>query len=158
MKRVEIVNYVRENGWLDQLNIFFKNKYGVTFEHVAHDQEVLTYNFWSNNDGISYQGKAFLKESKVILQETSLCETNPHIDLGLIVHEFSHVAQYITGLYEELKPSTLTRIWNCNCFRSKDHKHNFYWNNPVEVDARKSVAEFSAQFGYEDLAGGEINA
>lgn len=150
---VNIIQYVEQKGWLDQLNQFFKGKYEVSFEEVANDQKVEVYNFWNNNDGITYEGKSFLKESRVVLQDTSLCGVNPHIDLGLIVHEFSHVAQYATGLYEELKPSTLTRIWNCNCFRSLDHKYNFYWNDPVEVDARNSVKEFEETFSYSELSG-----
>lgn len=150
---INIIQYVEQKGWLDQLNQFFKGKYEVSFEEVAKDQKVEAYNFWSNNDGITYEGKSFLKENRVVLQDTSLCGVNPHIDLGLIVHEFSHVAQYATGLYEELKPSTLTRIWNCNWFRSEDHKYNFYWNDPVEVDARNSVKEFEDMFSYSELSG-----
>lgn len=155
VEKLNIVKYAEEKGWLDQLNIFFKSKYGVSFEHVAYSQKVEIYNFWMYREERLPEGRCYLKEKRVLLQDTSLCGINPHIDLGLIVHEFSHVAQYMTGVYNKLNRSTLSKIWNCNCFRSKSHRHNFYWNNPVEIDARESVARFSEMFGYKELSGGD---
>lgn len=153
MERINLIKYVSDKGWLDQLNQFFEGKYGVTFEEILKDQNVEVYNVWSNLDKHLPEGRCYFKENRVVLQDTSLCGVNPHIDLGLIVHELSHIAQYVTGLYNKLNYSVAARIWNCNCFRSKDHKHNFYWNNQVEVDARKSVKEFEGMFGYTELSG-----
>lgn len=151
-KIINLIEYLEGKGWLDQLNIFFKNKYGVRFDAILRNITVEAYDFWSDGVGGNLpEGRYFPKEDRVLLQDTGLCGTS--IDLGLIIHEFSHVAQYKTGLNRSMKRSVFSTIWNCNCFRSRKHKHDFYWNLPIEVDARNSVKEFEDKFGYSDLSG-----
>lgn len=149
LREMDLKKYLAKKSWLQDVTDHLIKRYGVSLDNIVKDYKFYSYNLFKCN--ASYEGIADLPGKFVELGSFDMITTED-INLGVIVHELSHVCQKMSNKWDELNPNILLKI-AVKFLGSKKVKQNFYWNNPVEVDARESVEEFERNYNYKELGG-----
>lgn len=154
--KMDLENVVSEKD-LRVVREYFQEKFNTNFDELIRNNPLYISDDWTS----SIEGAwvpAYIIGRKdirgfVVVRNNNILGTSIKIDLGVLVHEYTHAVQATRGFKYMLKQRLRSGL---NLIKIKllgANEFNLYWRSPKEIEARKTSDEIGKILGRE-LSGG----